>query len=215
MPKALVLDFGGVISKSPFETHADTEVALGLNPGTLTWRGPFDPESDALWQSMQNDEITEREYWLTRSKEVGELVGKRWTRMSEFLVAARGEAPSKIIRPEFLQIFAKAKAGLCKTAILSNELDLFYGPDFRHKLDFIPDFDLIHDATYTETLKPDAKAYENLIAELALPASDCVFVDDQKRNIEGAERVGMQTVHFDVFNPQTSYRQAAVLLGLK
>jgi hypothetical protein len=41
----LVLDFGGVISRTLFETHDLTERALGLPPGTLTWRGPFDPDT--------------------------------------------------------------------------------------------------------------------------------------------------------------------------
>jgi len=41
--QALVLDFGGVISRMLFETHPLTEQALGLPPGTLTWRGPCRP----------------------------------------------------------------------------------------------------------------------------------------------------------------------------
>ena len=51
-PKALVLDFGGVISRTLFETHDLSEQALKLAPGTLTWRGPFDPAGDrvaVLW----------------------------------------------------------------------------------------------------------------------------------------------------------------------
>ena len=39
--KALVLDFGGVISRTMFETHRLTEAALGLKSGSLTWMGPF------------------------------------------------------------------------------------------------------------------------------------------------------------------------------
>ena len=52
-PQALVLDFGGVISRMLFETHPLTEAALGLAPGTLRWRGPFDPAHDPLWRAMQ------------------------------------------------------------------------------------------------------------------------------------------------------------------
>ncbi len=40
---ALILDFGGVISQTLFETLRRTETCLGLAPGTLTWGGPFDP----------------------------------------------------------------------------------------------------------------------------------------------------------------------------
>ena len=57
--QALVLDFGGVISRTLFETHDLTEAALGLPKGSLTWRGPFQPETDPLWRDMQADLITE------------------------------------------------------------------------------------------------------------------------------------------------------------
>ena len=76
--KALVLDFGGVISRTLFETHALSEAALGLPTGTLTWRGPFDPQTDALWRAMQADEISERDYWTRRTREVGRLLGEDW-----------------------------------------------------------------------------------------------------------------------------------------
>ena len=75
MTRALILDFGGVITRTLFETHALTERALGLTPGSLTWRGPFDPDSDPLWQSMQDDEITERQYWQQRTSDVAALAG--------------------------------------------------------------------------------------------------------------------------------------------
>lgn len=67
--KALILDFGGVVTRTLFETHDITERALGLAAGTLTWRGPFDPSTDPLWVSMQAREITERDYWMTRTRE--------------------------------------------------------------------------------------------------------------------------------------------------
>jgi len=44
LAQALVLDFGGVISKTLFETHDLTERTLGLAPCTLKWLGPFAPE---------------------------------------------------------------------------------------------------------------------------------------------------------------------------
>ncbi len=213
--QALVLDFGGVITKTLFETHSLTERALGLEPGKLTWRGPFAPETDPLWVSMQSDEITEREYWLTRSRETGALIGQNWNAMSDLLIAARGDQPNDVIRPEFLETLDRAKAAGCAVAILSNELDLFYGPKFRTRLEFLPQIDVIHDATYTQMLKPAASAYENMIADLGMRAANCVFVDDQRRNVDGAKAVGMNTVHFDVMNPAQSYAEAERLLGLE
>jgi len=214
MTRALILDFGGVITRTLFETHDLTEAALGLAPGTLTWRGPFAPETDDLWRAMQADEITERGYWTRRTAEVGALVGEDWTEMSQFVRAARGADPEAVIRPEFRETVARVKAAGMKLAILSNELDLFYGADFRDKLPFLADFDVIVDATYTGILKPDPRAYRACLDALGLAAGDCVFVDDQARNVEGARAVGLPTVHFDVARPAASYSQALDLLGL-
>jgi putative hydrolase of the HAD superfamily len=83
--QALVLDFSGVISKTLFETHDLTEQALGLAPCTLKWLGPFAPDSDPLWTSMQRGEISERDYWLTRSREVGRMLGEDWPDMKTFV----------------------------------------------------------------------------------------------------------------------------------
>jgi putative hydrolase of the HAD superfamily len=118
--EALILDFGGVISRTMFETQALSEKALGLVPGTLAWKGPFDPESDPLWADMQADLITERDYWLARTKEVGALVGEEWIAMETMVKRARGADVEAIIRPEAVAAIQVAKMAGRKLAILSN-----------------------------------------------------------------------------------------------
>lgn len=213
--KALVLDFGGVISRTLFETHDLSEAALGLPPGTLTWRGPFAPETDALWQAMQADHITEREYWTVRTQSVGRLVGEAWNDMQTFVQRARGADVAAVIRPEAVAAVHQAKAAGCKLAVLSNELDLFYGASFRERLPLLQLFDVIIDATYTGILKPDRRAYEMCTDALGIAPADCVFVDDQSRNVWGAMSLGWQTVQFDVTSPSDSYQRALRLLGLR
>lgn len=213
-PKALVLDFGGVISRMLFETHELSEQALGLPRGTLTWRGPFDPATDPLWQDMQADKLSERDYWLARTREVGSLLGEDWDRMETFVQRARGADVEAVIRPEAVATIHAAKAAGCKLAILSNELDLFYGADFRQRLPLLQLFDVVVDATYTGILKPDPRAYALVTEALGMSAADCVFVDDQKRNADGGVRAGMQVVHFDVLRPAESFAEARRLLGV-
>jgi putative hydrolase of the HAD superfamily len=210
----LVLDFGGVISRTMFETHRLTESALGLEAGSLTWMGPFSNGEDTAWVDMQAGRMSERDYWMMRTMEVGASIGKTWTKMEDFVRAARGAEPNTIIRPEFHAALAIAGAAGCKLAILSNELDLFYGADFRVKLPFLQKFDLIVDATYSGILKPDPRAYQAVCDGLNVRASNCVFVDDQRRNVDGAIAVGMNSVHFNVTKPQQSYAEALSLLGL-
>jgi putative hydrolase of the HAD superfamily len=210
--KALVLDFGGVITRTLFETHAASERALGLASGTLTWRGPFDPASDPLWRDMQADKISERDYWLTRAREVGSLVGEQWDHMETMVRRVRGADIDAAIRPEAVAAIHAAKAGGHKLAILSNELDLFYGAGIRERWALFARFDAVVDATHTKILKPDGRAYALCIERLGVAARDCVLVDDQLRNVDGARRAGMHAVHFDVMQPARSYAEALALL---
>ena len=213
--KALVLDFGGVISKTLFETHHLTETALGLAPDTLNWLGPFALETDPLWASMQHGEISERDYWLIRSREVGRLVGEDWYDMETFVKRARGADPEAVIRPEADRAIRIVGGAGFKLAILSNELDLFYGAGFRKKLPLLDRFQTIVDATYTKILKPDPRAYRMVLDQLSFDAGSCVFVDDQERNIAGARACGLRTVHFDVRDPRRSYVEALRPFGLE
>ncbi|WP_166294160.1 HAD family hydrolase [Bradyrhizobium sp. 2S1] len=215
LAQALVLDFGGVISKTLFETHDLTERALGLAPCTLKWLGPFAPDSDPLWTSMQHGEISERDYWLTRSREVGRMLGEDWRDMETFVKRARGADPDTVIRTEAARAIDIAADAGFRLAILSNELDLFYGEDFRNRLSILERFDTIVDATHTGILKPDPRAYQSVLDELALQAEDCVFVDDQRRNITGAAACNMRTVLFDVRSPAASYSEALRHFGLQ
>jgi len=213
-PTALILDFGGVISKTLFETHGQTEAALGLTPGTLTWRGPFAPEADPLWCDMQAGRISEREYWTTRTREVGRLVGEDWAAMETLVKKARAADPEAIVRPEAERAIRAAHAAGIRLAILSNELDLFYGADFRARLPLLGLFETIVDATHTKILKPNPRAYEFVLKALDLPPASCVFVDDQRRNVDGALAMGMTSVRFDVRRPSGSYTEALKHFGL-
>jgi putative hydrolase of the HAD superfamily len=212
--RALILDFGGVVTRTLFETHDITERALGLQAGTLTWRGPFDPAGDPLWTRMQAREISERDYWMERTRETGRLVGEDWTDMKTFVQRARGAEAELVLRPEARETILAAKAAGLKLAILSNELDLFYGVEFRKRFPLIDLFDVIIDATYTGILKPDPRAYAMAVEAVGLPIGDCVFVDDQLKNIEGAVAVGLPHVHFDVTRPAASFALARQMLGL-
>lgn len=212
--RALILDFGGVVTRTLFETHDITERALGLHAGTLTWRGPFDPAGDPLWTRMQAREISERDYWMERTRETGRLVGEDWSDMKTFVQRARGAETELVLRPEARETILAAKAAGLKLAILSNELDLFYGVEFRKRFPLIDLFDVIIDATYTGILKPDPRAYEMAVEAVGLPIGDCVFVDDQLKNIEGAVAFGLPHVHFDVTRPAASFALARQMLGL-
>lgn len=209
--RGLLLDFGGVISATLFERHRWSERCLRLPEGSLTWRGPFDPESDALWRDMLADRITERAYWAERAAETGRLLGEDWD-MLTLIRRTAGDDPNLHIRPEAAALVRRVKAKGVRVGVLSNELELFYGADTMAKLDILREMESLIDATHTKILKPDPKAYELGCAALGLPPSQIVFVDDQQRNVDGARRAGLTAVAFDVLDPAGSFAVAESLL---
>ncbi len=213
MIKALLLDFGGVIGKTNFELHALTESVLGLSPGTLTWRGPFDPDSDLLWQAMQRDEITERDYWAQRAQELGELVGETWT-VNDYVLATNCTSPEEAVRPEAVETVSLAKAKGLKIGILSNELELFFGKECMDHMSILREIDVLVDATHTKILKPRPEAYQLAIEALGVAAHEILFVDDQMRNVIGGREAGLESIYFDITRASESYIQIQQRLGL-
>ena len=211
--KGLLLDFGGVISVTLFERHRLSERLLGLPEGTLTWRGPFDPESDALWRDMLDDRISERDYWAMRARETGARVGEVWD-MLAMIRRTLGDDPNLHVRPQARDFVYLAKAAGRRVGILSNELELFYGAGTMAKLDILKLMDSMVDATHTKILKPDPRAYALGCEALGLAPENVVFVDDQPRNIEGARNAGLIAIQFDVADPAGSFAEAAEALEL-
>jgi putative hydrolase of the HAD superfamily len=213
MMKALLLDFGGVLCFSSFELHPVIERVLGLEKGTLTWKGPFNPESDPLWQSIERDEITAREYFEIRAREVGELVGETWdvVTYNKFI---RCSSPEDIIRPEAIETVRLSQARGIKVGLISNELELFFGKECVDRMPLIHEFDAIIDGTHTKILKPDPEAYRLALEALGAAAQETLFVDDQERNIIGAQKVGLQTLLFDMTQATDCFERVQARLGL-
>jgi putative hydrolase of the HAD superfamily len=213
-PRALLLDYGGVISISAFERHADTERILQLVPGSLTWLGPLDPTTDPLWASMLRDEITERDYWAFRANQVGLAMGESGWDMLTMAKRLRGTDPNSVIRPEMQHLVGRARASGIRVGVLSNEFELFTGVGMAQRIDVLRDMDAFVDATHTKILKPDPRAYALAVEALKCQPGEVLFVDDQFRNIAGAVRAGLQAQHFDLRDVQGNVAAIAARLRL-
>ena len=213
-PEALLLDFGSVISVSMFERHRYTEAELGLPAGSLTWLGPIAPETDPLWQALQRDELTEREYWAHRARELGEAVGEGGWDVPTMLKRLRHGDPKAIVRPGIRRLVQQALAQGRRVGVLSNELELFYGAEFLSRMDILRDMHVIVDATHSEVLKPDPRAYALAVKDMGVSADRILFVDDQVRNIAGGHRAGLQTQFFDLRDVAGSIAAIAARLRL-
>jgi len=210
---ALVLDFGGPVLKTPFELRDIGERRAGLAPGTLAWTGPFDPDADSDWRDMQAGLFTEREYWQRRANDFAELTGVEPT-FQAMLAYLFEIDEDDMLRRGARALVADAKAAGYKVSVLTNDMKTFHGQAWVDRMTILNELDALVDGSVEHMLKPDPAIYKLMIDRLGVPASECLFVDDQPANIAGAEAVGMQTLWFDVLNPRDSYEQVRATLGL-
>jgi putative hydrolase of the HAD superfamily len=211
--EALVLDFGGPVLKTPFELRGIGEQRAGLPAGSLAWTGPFDPASDSDWQALQAEQITEREYWQRRANEFAELTGSEPT-FQAMLAYLFEIDEDQMLRPGARLLVSDAKAAGYKVSVLTNDMKAFHGQAWVDRMTILSELDALVDGSVEHLLKPDPAIYQLMVDRLAVAADHCLFVDDQPANIAGAESVGMQTIWFDVLNPERSYQSVRARLGL-
>lgn len=68
--------------------------------------------------------------------------------------------------------------------------------DCAYALDFIPYMDGGILSYQEKIIKPMPEIYELLIKRYGLVPEECVFLDDTKANLDGAEKFGIHTIHF-------------------
>lgn len=79
--------------------------------------------------------------------------------------------------------------------LLSNAGPTF--EEYRHRIPAIEVFDGVLVSCYEHVVKPDAPIYLLLCERYGLEPASCLFVDDLRRNVVGAERAGMQGYLYD------------------
>jgi putative hydrolase of the HAD superfamily len=181
----LLLDFGGVVIRTPFE--------LLDGVGGPPWFGPFDPDRDPLWTAQQRGEITEREYWGRRAAELfsgPEPVGR-------LMQAVFDRPEADVVRPEMASLIARIE----RPAVLTNDLARFHDEAWIASMGILERLDPVVDLSFTGVLKPASGAFAIACERLGESPASVLFVDDQPANVAGAVRFGMRALWFDVADP--------------
>lgn len=177
--KGLIVDFGGVLTTSiwfAFDIFCERE---GLEPGTIRELFGGDSEALPLLRRLERGELAEEEF----ERRFGELLGVEPEGLIERLFSG--------LSPEGPMIDAveAARAGGLKTGLISNSWGT--GIYDRAPLEI---FDAVVISGDVGLHKPEPEIYRMGAARLELDPSECVFVDDLRENVTGAEEVGMTTI---------------------
>jgi putative hydrolase of the HAD superfamily len=185
-PEALLMDFGGVLTTSVFESFAAFCRTEGLS-------------DDAVRDSFARDEVAAR---LLVDAEEGRLGDEEFGRRFAARLSARtGRKLDPVdllsrmnagLRPEPALVGATAaiRASGATTVLVSNAL----GRGVYDWCDFDELFDHVVISAEVGVRKPSRRIFRIAAERAGVPPERCVMVDDLEQNLVGARRLGMRTI---------------------
>jgi epoxide hydrolase-like predicted phosphatase len=195
--KGLLVDFGGVLTTSVWDSFSDFCRKEGIEEERVRQVFREDPGALKLLRRLEVGELTEEEF----SGQFAPLID---VENSEGLVDRlfAGMQPDE----PMIEALRRARAGNVKTGLISNS----WGRG-RYDRDSFPElFDGVVISGEVGLHKPQPEIFELGAKLIGLDPSDCVFVDDLRENCVGAEAVGMTAVlHRDT--PKTLERLEELL----
>jgi epoxide hydrolase-like predicted phosphatase len=178
--KALVFDFGGVLTNPVWETFAAFCSAEGLDPEAVKELFRNDAGAMTDLRGLETGELAEADFEQSFAERLG--VGPEG--LIDRLFA--GMAPDE----EMVGLVRSARAAGLKTALLSNSWSVgHYDREMLSEL-----FDVAVISGEVGLHKPQPEIYALTVERLGVEAAACVFIDDLRENCEGAEAAGMQAL---------------------
>lgn len=177
--RGLLVDFGGVLTTNIWSSFRSFAEAEGLEPDALKETFRERGEGLGLLRSLEKGEISDDDF----QARFGDLLGVDPGDLIERLFAGLGPEETVIAA-----VKAVRAAGI-PTGLISNS----WGTGIYERAPLE-----IFDATVISgdvgLHKPQPEIYELGAERIGVPAAGCVFVDDLRENIAGAEAVGMAGV---------------------
>jgi epoxide hydrolase-like predicted phosphatase len=178
---ALLVDFGGVMTTSVWDSFADFCREKELDEDAVRRLFREDPEALADLRSLETGTIEEAEFEQRFAKRLGLDDA---TDLIESLF--RGMLPSE---PVVAAVRAAGDRGV-KTGLISNSWSTsHYDRELLEEL-----FDTVVISAEVGLHKPQPEIYLMAAERLVEPPERCVFVDDLRENCAGAETVGMTAI---------------------
>lgn len=204
--EAVIFDFGGVITASPFEAFNRLEQERGLPRDFVRRVNATNPDSNAwaLFERAEIDAATFDRLFAAEAAAIGhELDG------ASVLAVLSGS-----IRPVMVTALDRLKGKGYRLACITNNVPAGHGAGMARSGDrrdayeqVFARFEHVIESSKAGVRKPDPRIYLMMCEHLGLEPGSCVYLDDLGINCKPAAQLGMAAIKV------TSGEQALAELG--
>ena len=187
--EAVIFDFGGVLTSSPFEAFARFETERGL-PVDIIRRTNAANHLENAWAKFERAEVdieTFDRLFAEESLALGAEVRGR-----EVLPLLQGD-----LRPEMVEALKRIKAQF-RTGCITNNLPANAIGSLTGRSLYIAEvmvlFDHVIESAKIGLRKPDPRIYQMMVETLKVDPKKCVYLDDLGVNLKPAREMGMTTI---------------------
>ncbi len=190
--EAVIWDFGGVFTTSPFEAFNRYEAQRGLPKDLIRTVNATNPDHNA-WALFERAEIDRHGFdlkFLEESTSLGHPV-----RGADVLPLLSGD-----VRPLMVEALKICKAHY-KVSCITNNMAQGHGPGMSATAEgaskaggIMALFDLVIESSKAGVRKPDPRIYMMMCEALKVEPKACVYLDDLGVNCKPAAQLGMQAI---------------------
>jgi len=192
---AVLWDFGGVLTTSPFDAFNRYEAERGIPKDFIRRVNATNPLHNA-WARLESSAITLAQFDREFEAE---------SRAAGYAIAGREviELLSGDLRPRMVSVLESVKRRY-RVACLTNNVRAGEGPGMAPTSDraervrrVMELFDLVLESSKEGIRKPDPAFYLRACERLAIEPTQAVFLDDLGINLKPAKALGMTTIKVD------------------
>ena len=204
--KAIIWDFGGVITSSPFEAFNNFEKENDLPLDIIRNINSENPDKNA-WAKFESNIVSIEEFdelFYQEAKAKGyDVKGK------EIIKLLSGSIRNNMV--EFLkELKGTYKLGCITNNVKPLEKDIREDSNAVASKEAMLLFDHIIESSKVGIRKPNPEIYKMSCNALNVNPSDCIYLDDLGINLKPARELGMTTVK--VIDPEEAIKEVRNLL---
>jgi epoxide hydrolase-like predicted phosphatase len=189
---AVLFDFGGVFTASPFALLWEAASGFGVPPEVVlrTCFGSYAEDTDHPWHRLERGEVTVTDALAA----IGDLGAADGVRIDPVEVLKGSIGTGDVIRADVVAAVREVRGAGLATGLVTNNIREF-GTKWRALLPLGELFDVVVDSCEEGMRKPDPRIYHLALERLGgMSPERVVFLDDAPGNVDAARAVGLAAI---------------------